>query len=84
MPSMLLITLGAALIAVLIYMVANRDVRRCPVCESRNIREIERTTEEIVLNKREIPGIGSKVHVSAMVSRRCYSCGHLWQVKESN
>jgi len=84
MPSIILMTLGAVLIAVLIHMVASREVRRCPVCESRNIREIDRTTEEIVLNKREIPGIGSKVHVSATVSRRCYSCGHLWQVKEHN
>lgn len=82
MSSMFLITLFGVVIAVAIHLTSRRQVHRCPVCESRNIRELHRTTEKIELDKRELPGIGSKVHVSATVSMRCYTCGHGWEWKE--
>jgi hypothetical protein len=79
-----LITLGVVVIAVAVLLISRYRTHRCPVCESSRIKEMDRTTEKIELNKREIPGIGSKVNVSAIVSMRCYSCGHAWQQRERN
>ncbi len=79
-----LIILGIIVIAVVIFFIDRHRTHRCPNCESGKIKEMDRTTEEIKLNKREMPGIGSKVNVSAMVSMRCYTCGHTWQKRELN
>ncbi len=77
-----LLILGIVVIAAVIFLVDRHRTHRCPNCESGKIRETDRTTEEIKLNKREMPGIGSKVNVSAIVSMRCYTCGHSWQKRE--
>ena len=77
-----LIIVGMVVVAAIIFFVDRHRTHRCPECESSKIREMDRTTEEIKLNKREMPGIGSKVNVSAMVSMRCYACGHSWQKRE--
>ncbi len=77
-----LIIVAVVLIAIAVYWIDHNRTHRCPQCQSAKIKETDRTTENIKLNKREIPGIGSKVNVSAIVSMRCHSCGHTWQKRE--
>ena len=77
-----LIILAVALIAITVFFLNRHHTHRCPQCESSKIKEMDRTTEKVKLNKREIPGIGSKVNVSAIVAMRCYACGHTWQKRE--
>ncbi len=79
-----LIIYGVIVIAAIIFLVDRYRTYRCPECESSKIVETDRTTEEIKLNKREIPGIGSKVNVTAIVSMRCHACGHTWKKKDRN
>lgn len=82
MPTMRLLLLAVVVIALVIFLMERRHARRCPVCKSSKIKETDRTTDKIELNKREIPGIGSKVNVSATVSMRCHTCGHAWEFKD--
>ena len=84
MPTMRLLLLASVVIALVIFLIGRRHTPRCPVCDSSNIRETDRTTDKIELNKRELPGIGAKVDVSATFSMRCYSCGHTWQGVDRN
>jgi DNA-directed RNA polymerase subunit RPC12/RpoP len=77
-----LIIFATALIAITVFLLNRHRTHRCPQCQSSKIKEINRTTENIKLNKREIPGIGSKVNISAMIAFRCHACGHTWQKRE--
>lgn len=79
-----LIIYGMIVVAAIIFLVDRYRTHRCPECESSKIMEVHRKTEEIKLNKREMPGFGSKVNVMATVSMRCHSCGHTWQKKDRN
>ncbi len=79
-----LIILAMVVIAIVVFMIDRHRTYRCPACNSGKIREMDRTTENVKLNKREIPGIGSKVNVSAIVSMRCYVCGHAWEKRDLN
>jgi predicted Zn-ribbon and HTH transcriptional regulator len=74
--------LAMILIAIAVFFIDRHRTHRCPQCESGKIIEVDRLTEEIKLNKREIPGIGSRLNVSATVSMRCHTCGHTWQKRE--
>ncbi|VAW39798.1 hypothetical protein MNBD_CHLOROFLEXI01-339 [hydrothermal vent metagenome] len=77
-----LVILTVVVIAIIFFLIDYRRTHRCPQCKSGKIKEMDRLTEEIKLNKREIPGIGSKLNVSATVSMRCHACGHTWQKRE--
>jgi len=84
MPALRLLILGGIVIALALVLIERHHVLRCPVCESSKIKEMERLTDKVDITKGGLLGIGSRVNVSAIVSMRCFACGHTWQRKDRN
>lgn len=78
-----LLILSVVVIAIAVYLANRRQTHRCPVCQSPKIKEIDRLTKKIELNKRGVPGIGTRVNVSSVITMHCHACGHKWQKKET-
>lgn len=78
-----LMILAVVVVALAVYLTNRRQTHRCPHCQSPRIKEIDRLTEKIELNKRGVPGIGTRVNVSSVITMHCHACGHQWQKKET-